>query len=224
MYIKTVKSTKIKCLFLINESSFMKRKKGKQTMSNLASSQKTSRGCFNPNYRSLFLELCRTCASPSLERHSASAGMKRTLGWVTHFPWGSGQVHFTDFWPSSCTNYGMKRCYLWLVYEYLVVTGQKTPLVWHTYSSTWDTTPRKVEFLLANRLLPKYSALVNVCQHNYIGKASKRRPGPRPCSKGMSAGQPNCTAELIALPSLFFLSYICFSSSVRCISQRLTSS
>lgn len=127
MHIKTVKSTKIKCLFLINESSFMKRKKGKQTMSNLASSQKPSRGCFNPNYRSLFLELCRTCASPSLERHSASAGMKRTLGWVTHFPWGSGQVHFTDFWPSSCTNYGMKRCYLWLVYEYLVVMGQKNP-------------------------------------------------------------------------------------------------
>lgn len=63
--------------------------------------------------------------------------MKRTLGWVTHFPWDSGQVHFTDFWPNSCTNYGMKRCYLWPAYEYLVVMGNKSLCV--THSRTWVT-------------------------------------------------------------------------------------
>ena len=146
--------------------------------------------------------------------------MKRTLGWVTHFPSDSSQGHFTDFWPNSCTNYGMKRCCLWLAHKYLVFTGKKKPCV--THSNTRDMRPRKVEFLLAYRLLSKSSALVKVCRCNYIGKASERRPGPRPRSKGMSAGRLNRTA--MRSPSLFCPSCIYFSSSVRGINPRLTSS
>lgn len=98
--------------------------------------------------------------------------------------------------------------------------GEKKPLC-NTLTPARDATPRKVEFLLAYSLLPKCT-LVNVCQRNYTDKASKQRPGPWPCSKCMSTGQLYCTAMLS--PSLFFLSCICFFSTVKCISPRLSSS